>query len=149
MSESRVNGRSASWRLRVRGQPAVAIHVARREPLDLREQPRLVTHVVERAAVVEQDPVERIHRHQLVVVARVATDSLEQLRDQVRRRDHRRTRVEAEAVLPEHARATARLVERLEHTHIIALRAQPHGRGETAETAPDHHRPAHELLALP
>jgi hypothetical protein len=76
--------------------------------------------------------------HQLDVVGQPPPAERPKLLEQEGRGDDGRARVEGEAVLPMHARASARRVQTLQHRHPVATRAEPDCRGEAAEPAADH-----------
>ena len=64
-------------------EAAIAVDIARVDCSDVGEQPLFVAHVVEPAAVVEEDTVKGIDGNELDVIAELAARELEELFDEV------------------------------------------------------------------
>src|SRR5689334_2159997 len=88
----------------------VTVAVGRVELADLLERLLDRPAVIEVPAVVEDDAVPWIQRHELYVIFPPLAEQCEQLIEQKRRRDDGWAHVEGESVPPDHHRAAAKLI---------------------------------------
>ena len=122
-----------------RHEALIALDIARRQPRHLGPHARRIARNVEQAAVVEPQPVVRVHPPQVDVVFQPLAGEPPELLQQLRHGDDGRTGIEGETVLPVHIRPPARRIEPLQHRHAVAARAQPHRGGKAAKPAADDH----------
>jgi hypothetical protein len=119
-------------------EAVVPIDIGRVESRHLIPHAGGVAAVVEVRAVVEPNPVERVHGLERHVVAHLLTTQRPQFLQQVRGGDDGGAGIEGEAVLLPYVGAAANFVQLLQDRHAVALGTQAHGRGQATKAAADH-----------
>ncbi len=116
-----------------------ALGVAGVEPAHLRLHALHVTHVVQRRAVVEVDPVVGIQRDEIHIVDEPAAGRAKDVVDDARRRDQAGAHVEDVATVLELIGAPSDALALLEERDLEAGGLEADGEGEAPEAAADHH----------
>ncbi len=117
-----------------------ARNIPRIEARNFRPHRRFVSAHREDVAVVEANLVKGIDGAQVHIVCHAAAAERPQFFEQKGRCDNRGSGVEGEAILSMDGGSAPRSVELFENRDLVAPRAQSNGRGEAAESAPDHDR---------
>ena len=118
-------------------QILVTGHILGRETGDLLAHPRQVAAIVEAAPVVEIIAIPRGQWREGQVVVEIFSEQLEQLFEQKRRRDHRRTGVMAKAIAFKNLCPAAKLVEAFDQDHTVAHGTAAERRRQATETTTD------------
>ena len=115
----------------------IASDIARAEARHLGDHLRLVTAVIEPAAIVEADPIERIHQAQVDIIGHALAAQRPEFFKQEGRGNDGGTGIEDEAVAAVHVGTATGRVQFLEHRDLITARGETDGRRQAAEATAD------------
>ncbi len=121
------------------GQEAlVAGEIARRNARNLAAHLGIVGRAGDLLAIVETNAIERHHRPQVDVVSHASSAQPPELFEKEWRGHDRRAAVERKPVALHHARASPGVVQPLQHSHLVAARAEPYRGSKSTEAAANH-----------